>query len=121
MNTRSFALASAMLLCACRRGAREPEYVEAIDVTSDFYHRAKAGLFRPDREPLVLRTLAAVDPLAPPYFQVRSDLGALSVLGDERGQLVLYMDTQMFFSHVQVACESDTARVFNEWPRHPIE
>lgn len=124
MNLRSSFLASTLLtsivlLCACRRG--QPDYVDAIDVTSDLYHRARAGLFRVDREPLVLHVLSAAEPLEPPYFQLRSDMGALSVLGDQRGQLVVYMDAQMFFSHVQIACESDTARVFNEWPRHPID
>ena len=49
------------------------EFVDSIDITSDLYHRTKAGIFMPDREPLVLQTLAKIRDSQPFHYTIVGD------------------------------------------------
>lgn len=117
-RTARFVLATGVLLVGCE-GRHETRLVEAVDITSDLHHRAKAGLFLPDREPLVMR-LEGPQEGPRPYFRISGDFGALWVRSNEDSKLVVYFDTPLFYSHVQVAGEAWAARMFLEWPTHPV-
>ncbi len=93
--------------------------MDAVDITSDYYHRTKAGLFQPDREPLVVEVLGEENESPRPYFRLQGPAGDLWVRAED-GMLVVYMDAQAFFSHWALASESYSARVFREWPVHPV-
>ncbi len=94
---------------------------EAIDLTSDLFHRAQSGMFAPDREPVFLRTQHPIGPESKRHdFEFHSDFGSFWIRPDARGRAVVYMDPQMFFSHWAASNDLPFARTFTEWPKHPL-
>jgi len=105
------------------RGAED----EPLDLTDDLYHRIKAGLFQPTREPLVLRlTRAGEDgrevPARGEYAMFSRDEGSFGVRSDDHGAIVVHMDMEAALSHLSVNTPRDRGlvREFHEDPRHPI-
>lgn len=120
MKRSAVCIAALLVAAACTRGMRGPRLVEAVDLTSDLYHRTRSGNFRPDREPVALKAMLRPGvPAQGAYFRLRSDLGTLWVKGDVRGNVVVHMDPQMFYSHWVAASSELFARIFVEWPTHP--
>jgi len=100
-----------------------------LDLTNDLYHRTKAGLFRPDREPVVLqmarsnRAIGRAVPVPGEYLSMRWDEGSLAVKGDAVGQVVVYMNAVAFYGHFQIESPSScdgAIRHFSVWPTHPV-
>lgn len=99
----------------------------ALDLTDDLYHRIKAGLFVPGREPLVLRAHRASgarlgDPAPGEYLTFQREGGSFGVRADRRGAVVVHMDRESALSHLVVTTQPgcDPVREFHERPRHPI-
>jgi hypothetical protein len=106
---------------ACREPS-EPALIDAVDLTSDLYHRTHAGIFLPDREPVVLEALeVSPAPGGRAYFRLRGDVGDIWVKASDDRTLVVHMDARAFFAHWEVACDTPSARVFEEWPVHPVQ
>ncbi|MYG05688.1 MAG: hypothetical protein F4039_01460 [Gammaproteobacteria bacterium] len=104
------------------------------DVTEDLHHRLKAGLFEPGKDPMVFRL--AKQPnlyqrLKLPFYsedaphkmvRISWDRGTFWVRSDDHALVVVYMDKEAIFSHVQVATltEFSADRRFIENRRHPV-
>jgi hypothetical protein len=113
-------IAALLAAVGCTPGPRAPALVEAVDLTADLFHRTRAGIFRPDREPVVLKAMRPTGVPAPEaFFRLRSDLGSLWVKPDPRGNVVVHMDPPMFYSHWVAASSEYFSRIFVEWPVHP--
>lgn len=96
------------------------DFGKAKDVTEDIYHRLKAGMFEPSIDPLVCQIMAvpsvsninALRHTKPPtklkrtprkIARVSWERGSFRVQSDDLGRVVIYMDEETLFSHVQVA------------------
>ena len=98
----------------------------ALDLTDDLYHRIRAGLFRPEAEPVVLRVERTVStgavPVAGEYVHFAWDQARFAVRTTPRGTVVVHMDRELALSHVTVTVplRFDLTREFDEYPVHPI-
>ena len=104
------------------------------DVTEDLYHRLKAGIFEPGKDPMVFRLVKQPNlyqRLKLPFYSEEAprkmvrifwDRGAFWVRSDDHALVVVYMDEEAIFSHVQVASlkEFSVDRRFAESRRHPV-
>ncbi|MCG8462487.1 MAG: hypothetical protein MI919_39890 [Holophagales bacterium] len=100
-----------------------------IDVTEDLYHRMRAGLFLPDREPLICRlyhlgSQPGDRPRLAPHSALRVswELGSFQVRSDGHGQVVLYLDEMAAWGHLRLTTSErvSVARSFLEYPVHPV-
>ena len=132
----------ALLWCGCKN---KPEDIHAFgkvkDVTEDLYHRLKAGMFEPGTDPFVcqiveipnvsissistfLRMKPSLRRKKVPHQVARIswERGTFRVQTDDLGRVVIYMDEEVLFSHVQIA----TLKVlglsvqFREVNQHPF-
>lgn len=104
-----------------RRGRSDA--LAGIDVTDDLHHRMRAGLFRPDREPLVVSLLtAAGETEGTPGAQLRitTELGSMRVRNDESGHVVLYMNGETVSSHLRITPLAGCTSEFARDVRHPV-
>ena len=111
-----------------------PTFGHQIDVTEDLYHRLKAGLFEVRKDPLICQVLKRRNPdqklrfpfskEEAPHQMVRIswERGSFWVKSDNHALVVIYMDEEAIFSHVQVATLEGfaTSRIFRESIEHPI-
>ncbi|QDU66957.1 hypothetical protein [Engelhardtia mirabilis] len=105
------------------------EFVFDVDLTEDFYHRYRAGLFVPESEPLVMRATTLDDDgdvimAGGKYLRFTWDQGTFDVRIDRNGLVVLHMDDQAAMSHLTTVLPptvSSMAREFPEYPNHPIQ
>lgn len=102
---------------------------EIIDISEDLYHRMQAGLFVPGKEPLPLILMGGdpkgnLSPVAGQYLKLSWEMGSFWVKSNDRGQVILYMNREAAFSHVQMGPVAGGAllvrREFIENPVHPI-
>lgn len=109
---------------------------KAKDVTEDLYHRIKAGMFEPGIDPYVCRVMGNVTMThfnsisRVRYQKVRHSIvriswerGAFRVKGDDMARVIIYMDEEALFSHVQVAAPKQFGLTveFREYQVHPFE
>lgn len=80
------------------------------DLTEDLYHRLKAGMFKVGEEPIVCQIVETLEASSlklktVPHVITRIswERGTFRVQSDDLGRVVIYMDEETLFSHVQVA------------------
>lgn len=90
------------------------------DVTESVHHRLKAGIFDPATDPFVYQTVqipffvnlraffrsqVAMRFKRVPYqiARISWDRGSFRVRSDDQGRVVIHMDEETLFSHVQIA------------------
>jgi hypothetical protein len=112
------------IICFCFGCQSKVDDIDAFgktkDVTEDLHHRLKAGIFKPGIDPFVCQILKptsifnfrATFRLGPrlkfqavPRQKVRLswDRGAFHIESDDQARVVIYMDEESTFSHVQIA------------------
>jgi hypothetical protein len=109
------------------------EFVFEVDLTEDLHHRLQAGLFLPEREPLVMRLTRPAPgtefeqglllPAARTYLRFQWDRGTFDVRSDEHGAVVVHLDREAALSHLTAVVPPTLAgmsRDFPEYPVHPI-
>ena len=136
---RSMALASVILVQIAlflMSSCQPPESTlgAETDITEDLYHRLKAGLFEPGRHPVICRILKNSHPLhklripfyseEAPHEMVRFswERGSFWVKSNDRALVVIYMDVEATYSHVQMATleRFNNSREFRKRYEHPI-
>ncbi len=105
-----------------------------IDISENIYHRLKAGLFEIRKDPVILRVMKKPTPgtkiLHPrdletaPHKMVRIswELGSFFVESDDSALVVIYLNKQAAFSHIQVTPLEgfNLNQHFRESVQHPI-
>lgn len=113
-----------LLTCACGdHPSVDRTGYAPVDITADYYHRAKSGMFLPDREPVVLQVGERHGPQGVPTSQLvglELDIGTLWVEPGTNQRVVAYVDVQTFYSHFVVHAPVPYSRDFLEWPTHPF-
>ena len=120
----------------CQKPASDvdPPLGKVNDVTEDLYHRLNAGLFKVGFDPLIFHVVKnpnLYQILGLPFYNENAtntmvrlswDRGSFWVKTDDHGLVVVYMDEETIFSHVQIATLEgfSSARQFTEFPEHPI-
>lgn len=92
------------------------------DVTEDLHHRLKAGMFDPGIDPFVCEVSGKGGKVSHSIVRVSWDRGSFRVRSDDLGHVVIYMDEEAIFSHVQMAPLKGfiLTSQFNEFRLHPI-
>ena len=94
-----------------------PTFGQTSDLTEDMYHRLKAGLFEPENDPMIAEIIRkkSKNPFhkigfpfysnKAPHTMVRLswERGSFWVKSDDHAYIVIYMDMEATFSHVQLA------------------
>ena len=128
-------LITASLMYGCQNTTSVPRNLgKVIDTTEDLHHRLKSGIFVPETDP-VLFYLKKRNPkkylrLLPFYNERETHImarlswahGSFWVQANELELVVIYMDREAIFSHVQITA-SDEFRIlrrFLEKVPHPI-
>ena len=107
---------------------------EELDITEDLYHRIKAGLFEVGEEPVVchiVRYPNLYTRLRLPFYsesaphtmvRVSWERGSFLVKSDDQALVVIYMDSEVIFSHVHIATPEGFSndREFRGKGEHPI-
>jgi len=107
---------------------------KAQDVTEDLHHRLQAGLFEIGKDPFIceLRPHSfGNEKLRLPFKQktgaykrahISWERGSFSVRADDHALVVVYLDAEMVFSHVQIATVKglQVVRNFREIVQHPV-
>ena len=105
-----------------------------FDVTEDLYHHLKAGLFEPEKDPMICRVIKKpnlYEKLKLPFYsknaphkmvRVSWERGSFWVESDDHALVVIYMDPEATFSHVQIATLEgfSLARIFREKNEVPV-
>ncbi len=104
------------------------------DITEDLYHRLKAGLFIAGKNPVILQIVKHPNlfhRLQLPFYSIRApremariswDRGSFWVAADDHALVVIYMDVEATYSHVQIETleKFDNSRQFRREYEHPI-
>ena len=104
------------------------------DITEDLYHRLKAGLFIAGKDPVIFNIEKTPNPsqkLRFPFYNEKAphkmvriywERGSFWVKSDDRALVVIYMDVEATYSHVQIATLEgfQNSRQFRETYKHPI-
>lgn len=73
------------------------------DVTEDLHHRLKAGMFDPSTDPFVCEIISIRGQVSHGIVRISWDRGTFRVRADDLGKVVMYMDEESVFSHIQMA------------------
>ena len=93
---------------------------KAKDITEDLHHRLKAGMFEPGVDPFIcqilkvpfvasvrsvlgLKTRLRMQSAPHQVVRISWDRGTFRVKADDLAHIVIYMDDEVLFSHVQIA------------------
>ena len=99
----------------CHSPTEVPTFGKEKDITEDLYHRLKAGIFEPDREPVICQiweTPSLIDTiiyklkmkkLPQKIVRISWERGTFHVQSDDLNRVVIYMDEETLFSHVQAS------------------
>ena len=106
-----FTLLIVFLLGGCQKSAdRLDSFGKQKDLTEDLYHRLKAGMFKVGKEPVVCQIVETIDAsslklkrIPRGITRISWERGTFRVQSDDLGRVVIYMDEETLFSHVQVA------------------
>lgn len=109
------------------------------DVTEDLYHRLKAGMFEPGTDPFVceiveiprvvsisnffrMKPLMRLKKVPREIVRISWERGTFQVQADDLGRVVIYMDEEVLFSHVQIATLKalGLSVQFREVTQHPF-
>ena len=92
------------------------------DVTEDLHHRLKAGMFDPSTDPFVCEIISIRGKVPHGIVRISWDRGTFRVRSDDLGKVVMYMDEEAVFSHVQIAPRKglELSVQFREFHHHPI-
>ncbi len=105
------------------------------DVTEDLYHRLKSGMFEPGTDPFICQIVkiprvksftdllhTRSEKVPHQIARVSWDRGIFRVYADDMARVVIYMDEETLFSHVQIAVpkELGLSIEFREFIEHPF-
>lgn len=123
-------------LSSCQKMPSDREVIwgKAQDVTEDLHHRLQAGLFEIGKDPFICELIPhsfGNQKLRLPFKQkagaykrtrISWDRGSFSIRADDHALIVVYLDAEMTFSHVQIATVKgfQVVRNFREIVQHPI-
>lgn len=108
---------TALLINGCqdsRFNTTSPTFGHSSDITEDLYHRLKAGLFEPEKDAVIAhiqKTRNFFHKLRLPFYdndaphtmvRISWDRGSFWVKSDDHAYVVIYMDAEAIFSHVQI-------------------
>ncbi len=105
-----------------------------FDVTEDLHHNLKAGLFEPEKDPMICHIIKKPNlyqKLGLPFYnnsaphkmvRISWERGTFWVKSDDRALVVIYMDPETTYSHVQIATPKglSSARVFKDKREIPV-
>lgn len=127
---------TALLMSGCKNPMSDIPYLlgHNIDVTEDLHHRLKAGLFEAGKDPVICeinRYSNLYQKLRLPFYndkaphtmiRVSWERGSFWVRSDDKALVVIYMDAEAIFSHVQITTLEGfgSARQFRYTAEHPI-
>ena len=86
------------------------------------HHRLKAGMFDPGIDPFVCELSGRTGKVSRGVVRVSWDRGSFRVQTDDHGKVVIYMDEEVTFSHVQMVSLKGLRLTsqFNEFREHPV-
>ena len=113
------------LLGACHTQVDDiDDFGKTTDVTESVHHRFKAGMFDPAIDPFICEIIEPKTIREVPHqiTRVSWDRGAFWVRADDKGLVVIYMDEEALFSHVQIATVKNLERavIFREHLIRPV-
>ena len=127
---------SILLMSGCKNPTSDIPYALGgnVDVTEDLYHRLKAGLFEAGKDPVICeinqhsslpqKLRFPFHSSKAPYTMIRVawERGSFWVESDDRALVVIYMDPEAIFSHVQITTLEGfgATRQFRYRAEHPI-
>jgi hypothetical protein len=97
-----FACGLLVLLVACEDKA-PLTFGHAKDISDDLYHRLRAGLFVPVRDPVILQVFKNRAKAPGEILRVTWERGSFQVKTDRNAHLVVFMDREAISSHVNIA------------------
>ena len=105
----------------------EPELGEVQDITEDLHHRLKAGMFEPGKDPFFIRIRTRgrrgkSQPAVGNFVHFSWENGSFSVKVDEGAAVVMYMDAEAIFSHINFSTDRryNAGTLYAEYPRRPV-
>lgn len=97
------------------------------DITEDLHHRLKAGMFEPGKDPFFIRIRTRARsgkprPAVGNFVHFSWENGSFSVKVDEGAAVVMYMDAEAIFSHINFATDRryDAGTLYSEFPQRPV-
>lgn len=128
---------TAILISGCQSPISDSytTFGQTSDITEDLYHRLKAGLFEIGKDPVICRVVKKSNlyqRLRLPFYSERAphkmvrvfwERGSFWVKSDDHALVVIYMDVEATFSHVQIATLEGLGndREFMESTERPIQ
>lgn len=120
--------------CQGQTSQNSPTLGNKIDITEDLYHRLKANIFEPGKDPVICHVSKSPNlfqkmiPLfykeSAPHQMVRVfwERGSFWIKSDDHALVVIYMDVEATYSHVHIAplAGFSTPREFRDVYEHPI-
>ncbi len=124
-------------MSGCQTSTPVPStFGQTSDLTEDLYHRLKAGLFEPEKDPVIAEIIIKKSKnlfhkIDFPFYSNRAsdtmvrlswERGSFWVKSDDHAHVVIYMDLEATFSHVQLATLEGfgNIRVFRDGNERPI-
>ena len=122
---------AAVLMGGCQNTRSDiPTFRAPIDVTEDLHHRLKAGLFQPEKDPVIchikkkrniytkLRLPFYTEEAPHTMVRIHWERGSFWVYSNDRAHLIFYMDAEVTFSHVQVSTPEGFGNTREFWVRN---
>lgn len=112
-----------LIVCGCERKTADVRAFGRVkDVTEDLYHRLKAGMFDPATDPFICAVRGSSRKVPYGIVRISWDRGTFRVRADDHGKVVIYMNEETVFSHVQMATlkEFRLTPQFSEFHQPPI-
>ena len=114
---------SVLILSSCD----EPELGMNQDITEDLHHRLSAGMFKPGKDPFFIRIhtrgrSSKSQPAVGSFVHFSWENGSFSVKADEGASVVMYMDTEAIFSHINFSADRrySLSTLYTEYPQRPV-
>ena len=119
-------------LGGCQRNPSERVWGQTKDVTEYLHHRLQAGIFELDKDPFIYELIPdSSRTLRMPFkrktgahetARISWERGSFWVQTDNHALIVVYLDEETVFSHIQVAPVKgfQTIIQFREFPKPPI-
>lgn len=105
-------------------GCNQPELGTAHDITEDLHHRLSAGMFEPIKDPFFIRISSGKkdQPVVGSYVYFSWERGNFQVKVDEGSAVVMYMDTEAIFSHINFFADKrySVHTLYSEYRRRPV-